>query len=107
MNEASYDNQLSNLKAHLIHQYDGRPEALLDPYARLLLATSSDEVDITNLAKQVLDPEWIYGDSDTRVTTTEIVEKLVDDIKSLRGPSRVCDSPEQTAMAFIHECTCR
>lgn len=80
MNDASYENQLANLKRSLRIK---TPEEAIHHYARLLLDTSSDEVEIETLAKQVLDPKWVDGDSYGVPSTVDIVERLVAKVKEL------------------------
>lgn len=54
-------------------------------YITLLTDTSSDEVDIETLAKRVLDPAWVDGDSYGVPGPVDIVRKLVEEIERLRA----------------------
>ncbi len=55
-------------------------------YITMLTDTSSDEVDIERLAKRVLDPAWVDGDSYGVPGMVDIVEELVKVIETLRVP---------------------
>jgi len=54
-------------------------------HAQMLLDTSYEDTQINEIAKTVLGPIWVDGDSYGVPGNLEIVEKLVDEIKKLRA----------------------
>lgn len=54
-------------------------------HAQLILDTVEDDQRIIDLAKQVLDPKWVDGDSYGVPAMFDIVERLVNEIKTLRS----------------------
>lgn len=80
MNEASYPEQLANLKRWLIDRHGDDPERCLHFFASMLLDTTSDETAIQEAARPVLG-DWVDGDSYSVPGPVEIVERLVQEIK--------------------------
>jgi len=84
MNEASYSNQLVNLKKYLIEGNSSEEEAI-HFYACLLLDCASEDTIIRNKAKEVLTEWQVEGDSYGVPAIEDIVNLLVDEIKMLRN----------------------
>ena len=82
MHDASYQNQLVNLKRYLLTQPNFDPLQSVHHYAVMLLDTSETELAIEKEARKVLG-DWVDGTTFFVPGPEEIVEELVVRVKWL------------------------